>query len=333
MRSVGVARVGALVASAIAMALPYNAWLGAATVPEGWTGAVTAAALVAMTQASARPWCAAAMLAASLSRYEAWPAVGVFALYCGLQARRGPAPGRDIAWALLAAAGPIAWMAWNAHAHGSALHFIARVTRFRQAVGAADMPLGEKLLGYPRALVVNAPEAAVLGLAGVFGMGVDATLRARWGWSAAAAAAVLLFLIAGDLGDGAPTHHPARALCATWWIGVAMGIDAATTRIARIRSPWRTAAVVSAGAFAAAWAVALSWRLRAAPGESDAERRDSQIERGLSMRARGVASAEITPCAFEHFALLAAWGAPEQATVNARTGEAITAACPRVEEH
>jgi hypothetical protein len=69
------------------------------------------------------------------------------------------------------------------------------------------------------------------------------------------------------------------------------------------------------------------------PGESDAERRDTQIERGLSMRARDVASADITPCAFEHFALIAAWGAPERATVNARTGEVVTQTCPGVEEH
>jgi hypothetical protein len=56
------------------------------------------------------------------------------------------------------------------------------------------------------------------------------------------------------------------------------------------------------------------------------------IARGLDLRARGVQNVEVTPCAFEHFALLAAWGAPERATVLPRTGEAVTAACPLVVE-
>jgi hypothetical protein len=285
-----------------------------------------------MTVAGARPWCAAALLAASLSRYEAWPACAMFALFCALQARQGETRAQDIACAVVAAMGPIAWMAWNAHAHGDALHFIARVTGFRHAIGAADVPFSEKLLGYPRSLLLDTPEAAALGLAGVLGLR-DPLLRARWAWTGATAAATLVFLIAGDLGDGAPTHHPARALCALWWIAAAMGVDAVVAAIARTRRPWRAAVVGLAGAFVGAWAVTLSWRLRDAPGKSDAERRDAQIERGLSMRARDVAAAEITPCSFEHFALVAAWGAPERATVNPRSGEPVTAACPRVAEH
>jgi hypothetical protein len=333
MRAAGLGRAGAVIASAIAMAIPYSAWLGAATVPEAWVGAMTAAALLAMTDVRARPWCAAALLAASLSRYEAWPACAVFALFCALQARHGSARARDIACAVVAAMGPIAWMAWNAHAHGSALHFIARVSRFRHAIGAADVPFGEKLIGYPRSLLVDTPEVAALAIAAAVGLRLDPALRARWGWTAATAAVVLGFLVLGDLGDGAPTHHPARALCALWWISVAMGVDAIAAAILRTRRPWRAAVVGLAGAFVGAWAVTLSWRLRDAPGESDAERRHAQIERGLSMRARDVAGAEITPCAFEHFALIAAWGAPERASVNPRTGEPVTPACPQVEEH
>jgi hypothetical protein len=72
--------------------------------------------------------------------------------------------------------------------------------------------------------------------------------------------------------------------------------------------------------------------VRDAPGETDAERRDAQIARGLEMRGRNVGAVEITPCAFEHFALLAAWGAPERATIRARTGAPVTGDCPRVEE-
>jgi hypothetical protein len=68
------------------------------------------------------------------------------------------------------------------------------------------------------------------------------------------------------------------------------------------------------------------------PGNSDWDRRDPQVARGADMRARGVAHAEITPCSFEHFALLAAWGEPQRADVRPRTNAPPTADCPHVEE-
>jgi hypothetical protein len=210
---------------------------------------------------------------------------------------------------------------------------VTRVTTFRHAVGAADAPLADKLLGYPRALLEDTPEAAVLAVAGLLGLALDRELRARWTATAVAGAAVVAFLVAGDLGDGAPTHHPSRALSAIWWLAAATGIDAASAWLARaqrLERRWRVAVAGLAGAATVAWVVTLPARLRAAPGESDAERRDVQIERGLAMRARDVAGAEITPCAFEHFALIAAWGAPERATLRTRTGEPVTDACPHV---
>jgi hypothetical protein len=45
-----------------------------------------------------------------------------------------------------------------------------------------------------------------------------------------------------------------------------------------------------------------------------------------------VRNAEITPCAFEHLALLAAWGAPEKATVNPPVKGATSTSCPFVKE-
>ena len=54
------------------------------------------------------------------------------------------------------------------------------------------------------------------------------------------------------------------------------------------------------------------------------------IARGLELRAAHVEHADITPCAFEHSALIAAWGAPERATVLARTGDPPGPACPSV---
>ena len=70
-----------------------------------------------------------------------------------MRARKSETRARDAAIALLPLLGPLAWMVWNAHAHGDAFHFLARVSRYRQTHGAAGAPLGEKLLVYPRALV------------------------------------------------------------------------------------------------------------------------------------------------------------------------------------
>jgi hypothetical protein len=344
MRAVGMRRWAAITATAIAMALPWNAWLGVATVPEGWFGAIVAAAAIAMDRPDARPWAAMALLVAALSRYEAWPACALLVALCLMRAlARAPSgPGRaraELACAALAAAGPLAWMAWNAHAHGSALHFVARVTAFRHAIGAADVPLADKLWSYPRALAEETPEVAVLGLVGVTGL-VHPVLRARWRWAAGTALAMLVFLVAGDVGDGAPTHHPARALAAIWWILVGMGLDTAATTAAtladrlgeQLAASGRTVAVGVAAAAGIAWCAWLPSRWAEAPGRSEAERREGPIARGLDLRARAVLHADVTPCAFEHFALLAAWGAPERATVAPRTGEPVTPACPRVVE-
>jgi hypothetical protein len=343
MRVAGMARHSALAATALAMALPYSAWLGVSTVPEGWFGALVGAAAIAARVDRARPWAAGALLAASLSRYEAWPACGVAALLCTWTAVRRDRLSwrRELVWALVAVAGPLAWMAWNAHAHGSAFHFVARVTTFRRAIGAASVPLADKVLGYPRALAEETPEVAVLGSIGLVGLAVG-PLRDRWRWAAATVLLVLGFLVWGDVHDGAPTHHPARALAPVWWILVAMGADAldllwrrfGSTPRPRAAGVSRRALYVGAVAAAAgiAWCASLPTRWARSPGRSDAERRDSQIARGLDMRARDVQAADITPCAFEHFALLAAWAEPERATLRPRTGEPMSPTCPHVLE-
>jgi hypothetical protein len=220
-------------------------------------------------------------------------------------------------------------MAWNAHAHGDPLHFITRVTSFRRAIGAANVPWSEKLLGYPRALVEESPEAAFLGTCGLAGIVWSPELRLRWRWAAGSAVAVVAFLIAGDLGDGAPTHHPARALGSLWWIFAGMGVDALRVAMSAATAV-RRLGVAAAALAAFGWAAFFPDRWAAAPGRSDLERREAQMARGLDLRARGTSSAQITPCQFEHFALIAAWGEPERARVQPRTQEPVTANCPLV---
>ncbi len=353
MRAAGVARAAAAGATAIAMALPWSAWLGVATVPDGWTGALVAAGAIAMIDDRARPWAAVSLLVASLSRYEAWPVCAVFAIFCATRifrgvrerdTRRAPrpplgtdAPGRpeasrrrEIACAVVALVGPALWMAWNAHAHGSALHFIARVTAFRRTIGAADVPWIDKLLGYPRSLILETPEAAALGVCGVLALLLSGELLRRWRWAAASAFAVLVFLVAGDLGDGAPTHHPARALGPVWWICVGMGVDSLRAALGAMRLSRRTRTLAAAAIPAGLWALSLPSRWSAAPGLGDLEQREAQIARGLEMRAQGTPVADITPCQFEHFALIAAWGEPERARVHPRTQAPLTVDCPLV---
>jgi hypothetical protein len=334
LRAIDVDRAPSFGATAAAMALPWNAWLGVATVPEGWFGAIAAAALLAAVRPGLWPACALALTAAALSRYEAWPACAVFAVAVAYRSRRlEPRPRGALAWAALAIAGPLAWMAWNAYAHGDPIHFLARVSAFRRAIGAAQVPLQEKLLGYPRALVAETPEVAVLGAVAAAGFAAR-SFRRRWATAALAVGAILIFLIVGDVRDGAPTHHPERALTIAWWIGVAMGIDAihhAATALAKTPALRRGLAVAT-GFVVTAWAASLPGRWALAPGNSNWDRRDSQLARGAEMRARGVAHVEITPCSFEHFALLAAWGEPQRAEVHPRTNAPPTAECPRVEE-
>jgi hypothetical protein len=339
LRAIRVERAASLAATLVAMALPWNAWLGVATVPEGWSAAIAAAAVIAMGRAEAAPWCGAGLLAASWSRYEAWPACAVFAAVSVARGARPTTPNerrrRTILCGAVALAGPLSWMAWNAYAHGSPVHFLARVSAFRRAIGAAAVPLADKVLGYPQALLLETPEAALLGLAGGAGVARSPALRARWALPCATALAILGFLVAGDLQDGAPTHHPERALAIVWWIFVAMGADA-------IASAWRATTAssaalskglhVTAGAVMTAWCASLPARWSDGPGRSDWDRREPQIARGADMRARHVEHAVVTPCSFEHFALLAAWGEPERARVEPRTNTPPTAQCPRVEE-
>ena len=331
MRTAGVGRAAALLAAAITMALPWNAWLGVATVPEAWTGALVAAAVIGMANDQARPWAAAALFGASLSRYEAWPACAALAGLCVLRALQDRARRRELAWALVAMAGPLLWMGWNLHAHGSALHFLARVSTFRRSSGALDLSMADRLLEYPRALVEATPEAAALGACGIVGSVVSAPLRSRWRWAAASAVAILVFLVVGDVGDGAPTHHPERALSPVWWVLVGMGVDAIAVALAAIGRPPRWILIAMTAALLG-WCALLPFRYASHPGQSDLEMRSAQVARGLDLRARSVRSAVITPCAFEHFALIAAWGAPERAHVHPSTHRQPTASCPDVDE-
>ncbi len=337
LRSVGVARVSAMVGVAIGMATPWNAWLGAATVPEGYAGALVAAGAIALGDARARPWAALCLLVAALSRYEAWPVCAVFAVVVAWRIARSESERRSAgSWftAGLAVAGPLAWMAWNLHAHGSATHFLTRVAAYRQAIGAGGEPLVDRVLSYPIALVTGAPDVAVMTVLGFIALYMFQAMRARWTLPLVAMLSVLLFLAYGDARDGAPTHHPERTLVAIWWVLATFGADGAGrifSRAAFGRSAREAWGIALASGAAVAWIASLVGSWSTFPGSTAQELRGGQIARGLELKEKGVTRFTVTPCAYEHFALLAAFGAPENTKAAPATHAPLSPLCPRVE--
>ena len=341
MRAIGCGRATAFAAVLVAMALPWSAWLGVATVPEAMTACLIAAGAIATASDYARTRLigAACLFVAALSRYEAWPVCAVMAVACAVAiAKRDEA--RAQAGALLVAiAAPLAWMAWNAHAHGSPLHFVDRVAAYRQAIGAASEPLAEKLATFPRAVLVTSPLVTALAALGSVALFLDADVRARWTWPLVSAAAVLAFLAYGDARDGAPTHHPERAVIPVLWILAAFAADSLRALARRVawarpaREMWVVG--VSVAGFIA-WSATLPARWRDHPASSPDESRDAQVARGLSLApilAKGPPDARlaVTPCAYEHFALIAAFAAPERVDIAPSEHAPVTPGCPRVE--
>ena len=332
LRTLPVSRWPALVGTAIAAALPWSAWLGAATVPEGFTAPLIVVGMAtANAQMTRTRWLGAlALCAASLSRYEAWPVCAVFFL-------TGIEPGLSFERVLAhmaALAGPAGWMAWNLHAHGSATHFLDRVAAYRSAIGAGDEALSTALAAYPRAFVELGVLPLFLGSFALLVFCIRRDFRGKWVHAFACAISMFAFLLYGETRGGAPTHHPERALLAIAWLFVVAGWDAIET-FARTMSK----KVTAAGALAAILAVPGFTVVEYAspPARSAEEDRSTQIARGIDLRTRDVPHITVTPCAYEHFALLAAFGAPERADVAAVSPhDAVThppaADCPRVEE-
>lgn len=317
---------------------PAAAWAGATATPEAFVGPFVAAGLVGGLVGRGRlaERLAFAGLAAlgTLSRYDAWgPSLFAAAVALTGQPRRdtGRAPLRArLAVAAVYAAGPTAWIAWNQLAHGDAWRFFRRVAAYRRAAGHGTTGPLDALLLYPRELLASAPLALVVG-----SVAVALALRARGrrtltsGGRAAlvlagAALAGLLQLALGALGDGAPTHHPGRALLPVACLLGAAG--ALASDVLDGRAPLRRAVGVGLGA-AIAFELFSSVR---PPPQAPGDDRSAQLARGRALRdAPGLV---VTPCAYEHYALVAAYGAPERVrTVDPTARSTPNAECPRVE--
>ena len=316
LRLTGRSRLASGLAFALFAASPWSLWLGASTTPELVTASFTAAAVIALAAPKPRQWFVLGLVAACLSRYEPWPIAAVVAL--ALLARHDR---RLVFAAIVAAAAPLAWMAWNAHAHDGPLHFFRRVSSFKRNFGEGSTDTVAALLLYPKLIVSTRPDLALATvLACFFGD------RRRWEVGLLSVAALVLFLAIGNARDGAPAHHPERALLPAFALLAAFAADVFVSSATKRRT--LVLFVIMSGG---AWLFTMRPLLLPPPGSSTAEDRTDAVARGLALR--NAAHLTVTPCGaghYEHYALIAAYGAPENVTL-----EAAEAApnCPTVSEH
>jgi hypothetical protein len=321
-RWLGEPRDAAAAGAVVAAVFPWSARLGVATVPELPAAALTLLAMAALApqedagvRGTRRLLGAAALVAATLSRYEAWPVAILFAAVCLVDAVRERS-GRAGLAAGLALLGPAAWVAWNRVAHHDALHFVARVTAYRHALGGPEEGAAARLLAYPLAMAREEPEIVALLVAAaalVAARGGRAALReglSRYARPAAIVAAQIAALSLAMVRDGAPTHHPERAVLAALLL-VAVAAGALATRALRgggLASGARAALLLGAVALAAKVA------RPATPREGFAARGDEEAAgRAAATLARPGEPVLVEVADYGYLAVTAALGRPEDA--------------------
>ena len=315
----------ALVGAALAAIFPWSARLGVATVPELLTAALTLLALASLVPggsdrpvASRRLLGALALLAATLSRYEPWPVAAGFALLTILDARRADRA-RLVAAATLAVTGPIAWIAWNYRAHGEALHFLTRVAAYKKALGAgSDDGVFTRLLAYPVALVREEPElfvalATIVAIATITRLPSLRSRLARFKRPVILGLAQIAALSLAMVKDGAPTHHPERAVLVVMLLAALIAGDLAAALFAS--STTRTPLLASTTL--AVTLAALLIRPRITADESFTPR-DDQVAIGRAARARMAPGDRVLVeiVGYGYLATVAAVGRPEDAVLD-----------------
>jgi hypothetical protein len=199
------------------------------------------------------------------------------------------------------------------------------VSTFKQSIGEGSTDTLAALLLYPRLLATTRPDVL---FATAFALPFlrRSDIRRRWLVPLACAGAELAFLAIGNARDGAPAHHPERALLGVVFLLALFSADVLAT-IARLhRGSPRRIAIACVALVAAASLVSLRPLFGGAPSDD----RSSQLARGRDLA--GAPHLVVEPCAFEHFALLAAFSAPERAEILPRTNAPVTKECPRVEQ-
>lgn len=308
-RLLGASRPAAIVGAAFAtLAIGYSALLGIAAVPEVPCAAliVLAVATSTRTEPMLRALGGLCLVAATLSRYEAWPVAAVFSAFGLWDSRRRPAMLASVAFALL---GPGIWLLLGRFEHGDALFFVTRVAAYRRALGGASTSLAARLLEYPRLLLFEGVVVLpILAIAAFMEEQARRRILARANVRPAIAlAALLAFLMLGSVTDGVPTHHAARVLLPIVFFGcLVLGNACLELPVARRRPvpstivllvisfvPWQTGMLV----------------------EGDFARRAPELEAGQAAQSQARGELAIDTTDYGYFAVQAAFGLPRRTRV------------------
>ena len=305
----------ALVFAVLATLTPAVALLGSVTVPEFPTAAL---ALFAVALASAPGHSTGAdrapllvglaMLAATLSRYEAWP-IAVAVGFIVWKRKESERPWKRAAWAALPLLGPAWWIVHNRIAHGDAVAFLRRVSSYRAALGPAPTShpwtyLLALLGGSPAVMLALALLVLTLLRASDRAASLENLARFRaWGISAAL---LVVFLLAGQVAGGAPTHHPERALLLVWLLATLAVVDLATA--VRPRA-WLAVPVVLL--------FLLDYRNTL---EDRGVRREMEERAGQQLRALVPLGERVFTATndYGYFAIMAAFGRPQDVVVDSQ---------------
>lgn len=305
-RRAGVGAASATLGALLPLALPLDRVLAAATVPEVPTAALVAYAIFAVRTAPLSAGCAA--LAASLSRYEAWPAAALVAV--GLLASTSREQrSRAAIGAALALAGPAAWVGWNAFAHGDALHFAHRVAGYRAGLGVA-----RDASAYGAALLREGGVLVALAAISVAALGRDG--RARFGLAVAACVLLVATPTVAALAGGAPTHHPERAVIAVFFLASVLAAGAgpeAALAIPRVRPFSAVILAVTTIVFFGARRVPATWS-SLGPARGD----ELALGRAVAAELPPGERFLLVPTSFGYLATIAAIGRPEDARAIVR---------------
>jgi hypothetical protein len=301
---------------------PWDAFTAAACVPEAACAHAVAIASLDLCARRATRTGAVALLLATLSRYEPWALAVVYASLLTATAEPIGVVGQRAyrkALALLPLVGPILWLAWNAYAHHNALHFFTLVSNFRRLHDPTTLTIRAKLLVYPASLWRGYGEWFVLFAFGIGLVRVAPKAMRQVGLAMIGCTALAGYLVAGSLSDGAPTHHAERALLplfAASTVTVAAAASYASPQLRALRSgikAWGVAALAFALAY---WVGAALPRLRELPGTSEYDNRSHQLTAGAQAATTWKGEQyTLTPCAYEHFAWIAAFGRPESVSI------------------
>jgi len=299
----------ALIATMIPLSIPLHGALCAATVPELPVAVAVTYAIAASAKPSRWWWTAPlALIAACLSRYEAWPIAAFLALVaCRYLGRLDLVSSRRAVFAAaLGLCGPLLWILWNFHAYGDPLAFARRVAAYHATFQGLDTSAFQRLKGYPWSILREGPGLCVLALYFTWRRGIS--FFRKWRRPLLAAVILVVGLVAAEARGGAPTHHPERAVVVVWLLLSFMLVAA-----------WEPANEnVSHKFLAQRWAVALvllvsmvgtfnQWRF------SLGFDRRSAVALGLALREQFHPGQRVlwVPSSYEFFATAAALGRPE----------------------